>query len=115
MKGANGRANIFRKAGEVNNGDNDKDRENSRQDDQSSRQNEARRGAQEIAVTSLGVRVEILQKGKRESKCRRLQDGKEITVPTAELIFQPPSEPADQPRELFQHSGIRWRDPAEIP
>jgi hypothetical protein len=100
----------------MTNGDSDNEnRENSRQADESSgRQNEARRGAQEIALTGLGVRVEILQKGKRESKCRRLQDGKEITVATAELIFQPPSEPEDRPRELFQHSGIRWRDPAEI-
>jgi len=99
-----------------NNGDNIKDRENSRPADQSDRKNETRRGAQKIALTGLGVRVEILEQGTRETKCRRQQDGKEITVATAELIFLAPSDPeADSPRELFQHSGIRWHDPAEIP
>jgi hypothetical protein len=100
-----------------NNGDNIKDRENSRPTDKSGRKNETRRGTQKIiALTGLGVRVDILEKGQRESKCRRQQDGKEITVATAELIFLSPSDPeADQPRELFKHSGIRWRDPAEIP
>jgi len=106
----------------MNNGDN-KDSENSRPADESGRKNEARRGAQkigpsrtDIALTGLGVRVEILEKGKRETKCRREQDGKEIIVSTAELILLSPSDPeADSPRELFQHSGIRWRDPAEVP
>jgi hypothetical protein len=106
-----------------NNGDNIKDRENSRPADESDRKNEKRRSAQKvgpsrtgIALTGLGVRVDILEKGTRETKCRRQQDGKEITVATAELIFLSPSDPeADSPRELFQHSGIRWHDPAENP
>jgi hypothetical protein len=102
----------------MNNGDNHKNRENSRPSDQNRRRkNETRRSAQKVtALTGLGVRVEILAQGVRESKCRRLQDGKEITVSTAELILQQPSDPvADRPRELFQHSGVRGRDPAEIP
>jgi hypothetical protein len=101
----------------MNNGDNDKDRENdSRQADENRRRkNEAGGGAQKIiALTGFGVRVEIIDKGLKEARCRRLQDGKELIIPVKELVFLPPSDPvADQPRELFQHI-TRWRDPAEI-
>ncbi len=100
----------------MNNGDKHKDRENARQADESRRQNEAGGGAQKIALTGTGVRVEIIDKGRKEARCRRLQDGKELIIPVKELVFIAPSDPeADSPRELFRHSGIRWRDPAEIP
>jgi len=114
---------FFRKAGEMNNGD--KNNQNSRpRDENRRRKNEARRGAQKISpsriggicLTGFGVRVEILEQGVREARCRRLQDDKEIIVPVKELMELPKSDPeADSPRELFQHNGIRWRDPAEIP
>jgi hypothetical protein len=102
----------------MNNGDIDndnQDRENSRPSDQSGRKNEKGRGAEKIiALTGLGVRVEILAQRQGNARCRRLQDGKEIIVPTKELIRLRDSDPiADKPRELFQHSGIRWHDPAE--
>jgi hypothetical protein len=69
--------------------------------------------AQKIAVTGFGVRVEILEASAKETKCRRLEDGKIVIVPSAEIILTAPSTPLDQPRELFPHK-IRWHDPAEI-
>jgi hypothetical protein len=105
-----------RKAGETNNG-NEQENESGeirRQDKESDR-------TQKVSGTFLagfGVRVKILdgeawarrtRGSAAKIKCRRQQDGAEITVPANELIFVPGSSDADKPRELFQHKS-RWRD-----
>jgi hypothetical protein len=101
-----------RKAGERNDGNEQKN-----QNDKVSRQAKSDDGPQEISGTYLapfGVRVAIIERvpgGK--VRCRRLQDGAEITLTIDELIFVPGSSEADKARELFKHK-TRWRDPGDL-
>jgi hypothetical protein len=101
-----------RKAGETNHGNDDQQKN---ENDQVRRKAQDR--AQEIGGTWLapfGVRVAIIERGLpgKQVKCRRLQDGVEITVTAEELIFVPGSSEADYPRQLFKHKS-RWRDPGD--